>query len=110
MGSSGSTASRRAITEKNNTHIASFFRFASFVKAASERRKSFSLERQAKMLSKMNPSGTIRKIVLAVGNCSIELPVAEFISKKILGFWTWVDRQVRYRITDFSVEPALFLI
>jgi hypothetical protein len=38
------------------------------------------------------------------------LPLAEFISRNILGFRTWIGRQVRYRITDFSVEAALFLV
>ena len=38
------------------------------------------------------------------------LPLAEFISRNILGFRTWMGRQVRYRITDFSVEAALFLV
>src|SRR6267378_69451 len=106
----GRTASRTMTTEKNNSQIASVFRSASFVKAPSKRRKKFSPERGAKRLGEIDPSATIRTTRISVGNCSIVLPLAEFISRNILGFRTWVGRQVRYRITDFGVEAALFLI
>jgi hypothetical protein len=45
-----------------------------------------------------------------VGNCSIVLPLAEFISRDIFGFQTWIAPQAAYRITDFGVEAALFPI
>jgi len=38
------------------------------------------------------------------------LPLAEFISRNIFGFRTWIAPQAAYRITDFGVEAALFLI
>src|SRR5882672_10320316 len=104
----GRSASRRMITEKKMSQIASVFRSARSAKAPSRLRKSFSLERGAKKLSEINPSATIRATRISVWNCSIVLPLAEFISRNILGYQTWMGRQVRYRITDFGVEPAFF--
>src|SRR6266478_5041009 len=80
----GRTASRRARTKKNKSQIASGFRSASFVKADSKRRKSFSLERGAKKLSEINPKATMRTTRISVGNCSIVLPLAKFILRN---FW-----------------------
>ena len=37
------------------------------------------------------------------------LPLAEFISRNILGYQTWMGRQVRYRITDFIGQAAIFV-
>src|SRR5882672_4077310 len=104
----GRSASRTMITEKNNSQIACVFCSANFVKTLSNRRKSLSLERGAKKLSEINPRATMRTTTISVGNCSIVLPLAEFISRNILGYQTWMGRQVRYRITDFGVEPAFF--
>src|SRR6266849_9247758 len=104
----GRSASRTVITKKNNSQIASVFRSASFVKPPPKRRKKFSAERGAKRLSEINPRATIRTTRISLGNCSIVLPLAEFISRNILGYQTWMGRQVRYRITDFGVEPAFF--
>jgi len=47
---------------------------------------------------------------ISVGNCSIVLPLAGFISRNILGFRTWMVLQAGYSITDFGAEPAFFLI
>src|SRR5882672_2347368 len=105
----GRTASRTMITEKNKSQIASVFRSASFVKTLSNRRKSLSLKRGAKRLSEINPRATIRTTGTSVGNCSIVLPLAEFISRNIFGFRTWTASQAAYRITDFGVEATLFL-
>src|SRR5882724_4132319 len=106
----GRTASRRTRTKKNKSQIASVFRSASFVKADSKRRKSFSLEPGAKRLSEINPRATARTTRISVGNCSMVLPLAEFILRNIFGFRTWMAPQAGYSITDFRVEPAFFLM
>src|SRR5712664_1408306 len=108
--SRGRSASRTVITKKYKSQIASVFRSASFVKPPPKRRKKFSAERGAKRLSEINPSATIRTTRISVGNCSIVLPLAEFISRNILGCQTWMAPQAAYRITDFGVEAALFLV
>src|SRR6266446_1853045 len=105
----GRAARRKTRTKKNNSQIASVFRSASFVKATSKRRKGFSAERGAKRLGEINPRATIRTTRISLGNCSIVLPLAEFISRNILGYQTWMGRQVRYRITDFIGQAAIFV-
>src|SRR5713226_8010576 len=110
IASRGRSASRTVITKRNKSQIASVFRSASFVKPPSKRWKKSSAERGAKRLSEINPSATIRTTRISVGNYSIVLPLAGFISRNIFGFRTWIAPQAAYRITDFGVEAALFLI
>src|SRR5260370_19773235 len=66
------------------------------------------LHRGAKTASKRNASATRRGTAKAVGNCSIALPVEEFILGNHLGLWTRMCHQAAYRITDFSDQAASF--
>src|SRR5260370_19303741 len=66
------------------------------------------LHRGAKTASKRNASATRRGTAKAVGNCSIALPVEEFILGNHLGLWTWMCHQAAYRITDFGSQAASF--
>src|SRR5882724_3532025 len=108
MESRGRTASRTMTTERNKSQIANVFRSPSVVKVLSKRRKKFSPLRGAKRLREKNPKATIRTKRISVGNCSIVLPLAEFILRNILGFRTWMDVSGRLQHNRFPGPPCVF--
>src|SRR5579859_2080373 len=103
-GSSGSTASRTPITEKNRIQMASVFLLDRLSNGREMTRRAFSLHRGARVAMRTNANATLASAQSPPGYSSSVPSPEKVISRRIFDLEIQREAGVRYRIPDFALR------